>query len=326
MRFVLFAFGSAFATAFLLTPLCRAWARHRGMLDIPGDASSHTVPTPRNGGIAIVAGIAVALFATGALQAPGAARLLGPALAVVIVSQLDEVRPIRRLYRLVVHILIAIVAAFLLPPMIHPLFPLFVVFWLVGAINGFNFMDGLNGLSSSAAIVSGLTLATLAIRNGDTFGAVLGFAIAGGAAGFLPWNAGGSIFMGDTGSATLGFLIAATTLHVASNGVPLIAAALPLLSFVSDAFLAVIRRAMKGERFFATRHKSHFYQLLNQSGFSHLAVTSIWTMLMFSAGAAALVYEQLETPLRAAVVAGVALLHALVFAAIAWYRPRPQIS
>lgn len=324
MRFVLFAFGSAFVTAFLLTPLCRAWARQRGLLDVPNDVSSHSVPTPRNGGIAIVAGIAVALFASGALRSPDAARLLGPALAVVIVSQLDEIRPVRRLYRLIVHVAIAIVAALILPPVIHPAF---MAFWLVGAINGFNFMDGLNGLSSSAAVVCGLTLAALGIRNGDSLGAVLGLAIAGAAAGFLPWNMpAGSIFMGDTGSATLGFLIGATTLHVAANGVPLLAAALPLLSFVSDAFLAVVRRAAKGERFFATRHKSHFYQLLNQSGFSHPGVTAIWTMLMTSASVAALVYEQLDTPGRAAIVAAVVLLHALVFTAIAWYRPRPQNS
>lgn len=321
---------AAFAVAFVLTPALRAWARRRGLLDVPNDASSHQVPTPRNGGFAIVAGILIGTAAAGSWRGEGALALLASSFLVALLAAVDEFRPLPRLFRFFAQLALAVVPVVLsralaparvdLAGLVVPLGVLaipFVVVWLVGALNGFNFMDGLNGLSSSAAIVSGCTIAVLGIRHGDIVATATGAAIAGAAAGFVPWNLpSGSIFMGDVGSATLGFLIGLCALHLASIGVSFTAAALPLLSFVSDAALAVIRRAAKGERFFATRHKSHFYQRLNQQGWSHAAVTGVWAVMMALTGVAAVLYDR-SPQLRPMLIAGVVLLHAAVFGAIA---------
>jgi Fuc2NAc and GlcNAc transferase len=325
----------AFAVSVIATPLCRAFALRRGLLDVPNDASSHAIPTPRNGGVAIVTGLAIAAIVV--LRSAAGWALLAPALAMAALAAVDELRPLPRGPRLVLQVGIAVGALAVLPSLIPRqleiggvVVPLgiagaaFALVWLVGAVNGFNFMDGLNGLSSSAAIVCGVTAAILSLRHHDAPGAVLGLAIAGGAAGFLPWNLpSGSIFMGDVGSATLGLLLGAMVLYLTSIGVPFGAAMLPLASFVSDALLAVIRRAVKGERFFATRHRSHFYQLLNQQGWPHAAVTAVWAVLMLLSAGAALAYEALSATGRMAALASIAAMHALVFSAIVLRRRPP---
>jgi len=318
----------SFATACALTPACRGWARRRGLLDVPNDASSHDVPTPRNGGFAIVPGLVAGAVAAGVWRHDGGMLLVVMALAIAAFAAIDEFHPMSYKLRFVCQILLAVIpviAARDLAPERVELLPLgalaipFVIFWLVGSLNGFNFMDGLNGLSSTAAIVSGVTISILGMLHGDGAAAIIGAAIAGAAAGFLPWNLpSGSIFMGDVGSATLGFLIGLSVLHLTRAGVPFFAAALPLLSFVSDAFLAVIRRAATGERFFSTRHRSHFYQRLNQQGWSHAAVTGAWAVLMTAAGAAAVVYDRFGSSPRATIAIGAVIaLHAAVFTAIA---------
>ena len=330
MNSALVAAAVAFATACVLTPVFRAWARRRGLLDVPNDASSHQVPTPRNGGFAIVLGILAGTAAAGGWREHGAV-LIGCAFLVAAFTAIDEFKPLPRLLRLVVQVGLAALP-FVLAPELAParieILPLglfaipFAVLWLVGALNGFNFMDGLNGLASAAAIVSGITISVLGVVHGDAPATVIGAAIAAAAAGFVPWNLpSGSIFMGDVGSATLGFLIGLCVLHLTRIGVPFLAAALPLLSFVSDAFLAVVRRALKGERFFATRHKSHFYQRLNQQGWSHAAVTGAWTVLMGASGVAAVLYDRMPGS-RVVLIVAVVLLHAAVFGTIAMRHQR----
>jgi UDP-GlcNAc:undecaprenyl-phosphate/decaprenyl-phosphate GlcNAc-1-phosphate transferase len=325
MNSALPAAAVAFVTACVLTPLFRGWARRRGLLDVPNDASSHQIPTPRNGGFAVVLGILAGTAAAGGWRDQGAV-LIGCAFLVAAFAAIDEFKPLPRMSRLVGQIALAVLP-FVLAPSLGPsrieVLPLsifaipFGVLWLVGATNGFNFMDGLNGLASSAAIVSGVTIAILGSLHGDAATTIIGAAIAAAAAGFVPWNLpSGSIFMGDVGSATLGFLIGLCVLHLTRIGVPFLAAALPLLSFVSDAFLAVVRRALKGERFFATRHKSHFYQRLNQTGWSHAAVTGTWTVMMALTGVAAVLYDRMPS-LRVMLIVAVVLLHAAVFGTIA---------
>ena len=326
---VLASCATAFLIAFLLTPFLRDFARRRGALDVPNERSSHRVPTPRNGGIAIVCGIAVAAIMFLRRDADRtAAVILGGALATALAAAADEWRPLPYWLRLAMQIGIAVVppaaAGLLLHSIALPFasfsagwiaLPL-TLFWIVGVVNAYNFMDGLNGIASLEAVVCGATMALLALRHGDAAGAALAAAVAGAAAGFLPWNLRGSIFMGDIGSATLGFLFALMALRLVVEGESIVAAALPLAPFLLDTALTLVRRILKRERFYEA-HRSHFYQRLNQLGWPHAAVSVLWAALAAACGAAALAYGGWSDSTRGAVLAAVVLVHAGLFAAIA---------
>ena len=322
---ILVSCTAAFAISLVLTPLLRAWARHRGALDHPNERSSHRTPTPRNGGVAIVCGfLAAAWWRTDHI----AAVVLVGALATAIAAAIDEWRPVPHVLRLSLQIAIAtgtaVVAGLLLRSMALPfatlqaawlLLPVTIV-WIVGVVNAYNFMDGLNGIASIEAIVCGATMALLALQHGDTAGAIVASSMAAAAAGFLPWNLTGSIFMGDIGSATLGFVFAVSALRLAADGVSFVAAALPLAPFLLDTAITLVRRALNGEILFQA-HRSHFYQRLNQLGWPHGAVSMLWGALAAGCGAVALAYDGWSDALRAAALVAIVAVHAILFAIIA---------
>jgi len=317
--------AAAFILAWLLTPLLRAWALRRGALDIPNERSSHRMPTPRNGGIAIVCGVVAASL----WRADRTALIvLAGALASATAAAVDEWRPVPHVLRLSLQVAIAtgtaVIAGLLLTSLSLPfatidwvwlLFPLTLV-WIVGVVNAYNFMDGLNGIASIEAIVCGAAMALLALRQGDVAGAVLAASLAGAAAGFLPWNLTGSIFMGDIGSATLGFAFAVTALRLAADGVSFAAAALPLAPFLLDTAVTLVRRAFAGEVLFHA-HRSHFYQRLNQLGWAHGAVSVLWGALAAGCGAVALAYDGWTDALRAVALLVIVAVHAILFTVIA---------
>jgi UDP-N-acetylmuramyl pentapeptide phosphotransferase/UDP-N-acetylglucosamine-1-phosphate transferase len=311
----------SFALAFALTPLFRALAIRAGRLDLPTHRSSHTVPTPRNGGYAIVLGIAGA-FAVLARVLDRQLLILGlAALAAAILAWADERFTVRPLLRLVLQIAIAAVAVtaggLVLTriagvPLLWLAVPV-TLFWLVGVLNGFNFMDGINGIASVEAMVCGVALAALLARQGDTATAAIAFGVAAAAAGFLPWNLpSGSIFMGDTGSTALGLSLALLVVRAAAGDASFVAAALPLLPFLLDTSLTILHRARRREHLFEA-HRSHYYQRLNQLGYSHALVTSVWGALAVACATAALVYDALPVGGQVVAVGAVGALHALLF-------------
>jgi UDP-N-acetylmuramyl pentapeptide phosphotransferase/UDP-N-acetylglucosamine-1-phosphate transferase len=328
--------AAAFVVAVVLTPVLRNAARRRGYLDVPNDASSHTVPTPRNGGFAVLAGIVLG-FMTIAFE-PQAWKTLLVVLCCAALPIVDEFHPLSRVLRFVIQFALALAAVLFLelgPRVvalsstmhvnIGVLGSALAVIWIVAVLNTYNFMDGLNGLASSAAVWAGLTAAFLGFHTHDAIVGVLGVSVAAAAAGFIPWNVpSGSVFMGDVGSATLGLVLALVSLRLVCDGVPAPAALLPLLSFCSDAFVTIIRRALKGERFFATRHRSHFYQLLNQQGWSHTAVAALWSGLMIFTGAAAIGFAFYLKPLAGVLALGAVIVaHVAVFA---WVASRQRVA
>lgn len=319
----------AFMVAVILTPLLRNAARRRGYLDIPNEASSHTVPTPRNGGFAIFTGLVCAfLFVR---TDSGAARYLCVIVLNAALPAIDEFKPLPRGFRLVAQLVLSIVTVLWLGLGPHTLAlpygttvpvgavgAVLAVVWLVAVVNAYNFMDGLNGLSSSAAILCGAATAVIAWQHGDPVASLIAAGLAAGAAGFLPWNLpSGSVFMGDVGSTSLGFVLALLSLRLVQHGASPIAALLPLLSFCSDAFLAIIRRAAKGERFFATRHRSHYYQWLNQQGWTHSRVTGLWDLLIASAAVLAVAWESLPDQAKLTGLGAVIAVHGAVFVWVA---------
>jgi len=333
MSGALVALATAFTIAVILTPLLRRVAHRVGYLDVPGTNSSHEIPVPRSGGYAIVLGIIVATLVAGGPGDRDMAVILAGAAALAVVAAIDELRALPRFGRFVVQILIAaaiaygghvILARISLPYGIDvrlgTLAGVAAIVWVVGMINAYNFMDGLNGMASVEGIVCGIAFALLSLSIDDSAGAIVAAAAAGACAGFLPWNLpSGSIFMGDVGSAGLGFLFALLSLRLASIGVPFVATALPLTPFLFDSSITVLRRAAAGERFFATRHRSHFYQRLNRTGVSHGQVTMVYGLLALVSSAVALTYTTVADGLKAIMLLGVLAMH---IALAAWVTAR----
>jgi UDP-N-acetylmuramyl pentapeptide phosphotransferase/UDP-N-acetylglucosamine-1-phosphate transferase len=172
-------------------------------------------------------------------------------------------------------------------------------------------MDGLNGIAGLTALVTGATMTALALRNGDLTSAPLAASVAAAAAGFLPFNMpSGSIFMGDTGSGTFGLIFGALVLHMQRSDTFPVAAALPLTPFILDTAVTVVRRALRGERFFSTPHRSHYYQRLHQMGWSHMAVTALYGGMTAGSAAVALSYEGLTPSGQAVAVLALLAVHA----------------
>lgn len=233
----------------------------------------------------------------------------------------DDLKPLPRHFRLVAQIALGAVAVWIVQPSSRAIelpflgnidvgllaFPI-LVFWVTGVTNAFNFMDGINGIASLEALVCATTLGILMMTGGDESGALVATTIAGAAAGFLLWNLGGSIFMGDVGSAGLGFLLSLLAIR-ASNVTYGIAAILPLFPFLFDSTVTLLRRAARGEKWFSTPHRSHFYQRLVVSGLSHVTVSLTYAFLAVICSAVALVYGTLSDSGRFAGLVMLLLVH-----------------
>lgn len=260
-----------------------------GVIDQPNARSSHLQPTARGGGLGFVATwiLGWLLFRPafdGSWILPG---LLGAALFLAVVSFLDDVRSLSVWLRLGAQGLVALVGLLLLKPAWPDvaLLPQLLAWsaawvWLVGYTNAFNFMDGINGLAALQAVVSAAGMAGVALAAGGhaTEPSVwLALLLSGSVAGFVPYNfPRAKMFMGDVGSAPLGFLLAAASLWIArDHGCSLL---LPLMAlqagFVLDTGVTLLRRCWRGERIFQA-HREHFYQRLVRSGWSHTAATSL---------------------------------------------------
>jgi UDP-N-acetylmuramyl pentapeptide phosphotransferase/UDP-N-acetylglucosamine-1-phosphate transferase len=283
---LLCAIGSA-----LFTALAVDYGHRRGLVDQPGQRRSHAQPTPRGGGIGIVASVLVVLAALavrGQLPALPAAGLGVALAAVAAVGWWDDHRPLPASLRLAVHGLAAGLFLAVLP-MDLPALPAAalgtaLLLVLVAAINVCNFMDGINGLAASQAalIAGGLAIAFLA--TGSPGWALLAAALLAACAGFLPFNLPRArIFLGDVGSGALGLLVGVLLLVAWLRGaLPLPALLLLPSAFALDAGLTLLGRVRAGKRW--TRpHREHLYQWLVRSGASHAGVTTGyagWTLCM----------------------------------------------
>ena len=265
------------ATRVLIPLLCR-----RGVLDRPNERSSHSAPTPRGGGLALVGSVllAWALLARGALVPPGVIGISLAAVFLAVVCWIDDLRGLSPILRLLAQGVAAAIGVFVLSGDHQPVDGLVgrLAYCITGLvwvwwINLFNFMDGIDGIAGSeaAAIAAGLILFALFGAGADPGLALLAAAIFGAAIGFLVWNwSPARIFLGDVGSAPVGYLLGFLLLGAALNGHWKIAVILPLY-FLADATITLLRRLLRGERVWQA-HRQHFYQLAVRRGFGHAAV------------------------------------------------------
>ena len=285
---IIYTLSAALLSA-ALTGRVRALAVRHGVMDLPNARSSHSAPTPRGGGVAIVLCVTfglVTLVLLGRLDADLFFALSGGGLAVAAIGFLDDRRPLSARTRLVVHTLAAVWALLWLgglPPIRlggqliafgwagYPLGALAII-WV---LNLFNFMDGIDGIAASEALFIALGGALLSGALGLPGGLVLTLALFGAAClGFLTWNwPPARIFMGDVGSGYLGYFIAVIALvsgRYNSVGLPvyLILGGL----FFADATVTFLRRLVRRDPVHLP-HRSHAYQWLARRWHSHQRVT-----------------------------------------------------
>lgn len=279
MKSVLFLSFLILSCSYFMTWIFRNISQKRNILDIPNERSSHTIPTPRGGGLAIVIawyiGISV-LFLMGLLNRSLYFALLS-GLLLACTSLVDDVINLRPSIRLVAQI-ITVLVAFIFLQGIRPvpifgmdIFPSFILYaitiiGMVWFINLFNFLDGIDGYASIEAI-------TLVLAYYLFTGHNINLILIASVLGFLIWNwPKAKIFMGDVGSTQLGFIIVVLGVYFHNESELSIIYWLILSApFWFDATLTLFRRWRNKEKL-SQAHRKHIYQRLVQSGFSHLRV------------------------------------------------------
>ncbi|HEX4242766.1 MAG TPA: glycosyltransferase family 4 protein [Steroidobacteraceae bacterium] len=272
-----------------VTDAVRRHALRHSILDIPNARSAHAVPTPRGGGLAIVATFMCAvafLMAIGMLRAGVAWVLLLGGGSIALVGYLDDRRPMPALVRFCVHLGAAALGVFVLGGVaeeslrhvgLHGIWAggalaLVVLSW---STNMFNFMDGIDGIAGSEAVFAASAGALINWRFGGDPGLTGTMLILAAATlGFLIWNwPPARIFMGDAGSGFLGFTLALLGLAASRAGpMPIEVWAILGAVFLVDATVTLITRAARGEPWFEA-HSSHTYQALARRWNGHLRVT-----------------------------------------------------
>lgn len=272
-----------------LTALLRRYALARSLMDIPNARSSHSQPTPRGGGVAIVVAFLLGLCVASAtgldLSAEIYYSLLGSGSAIALLGFLDDHGHIAARWRLLGHFAAAAWALFWLgglPPLVilgHSvdfgwLGYLLASLYLVWLLNLYNFMDGIDGIASIEAICVCLGGALLYVLHGYTDAAVLPLLLSFAVAGFLYWNfPPAKIFMGDAGSGFLGVVLGVLSLQAAWIDQSLLWGWLILLGvFVVDATFTLLRRLLRGDKVYEA-HRSHAYQYASRQFGRHLPVT-----------------------------------------------------
>ena len=253
----------------LLTPLVRSASLALGLVDAPGGRKVHSGLVPRTGGLAVagaavlsLTGVWLAQRSTGQSAvslAPVAPILLGAGL-IFAIGLFDDLRTLPVWPRVAIQVLAAgsVMSAGLLIERVTVAGTTWelgraswvvTLVWIVGLTNAFNLIDGLDGLASGIAAIAGTTCATILIWRGHVAEAMLLAALVGAALGFLVYNsAPASIFLGDSGSLTFGFILSTTAITGWQKGATALAAGVPLLIFalpIADAVAALFRRARR---------------------------------------------------------------------------------
>jgi UDP-GlcNAc:undecaprenyl-phosphate/decaprenyl-phosphate GlcNAc-1-phosphate transferase len=250
----------AFLASFGLTPFVRLLALRGGAIDRPDARKRHVQPTPKLGGVAVIAGFVLALGRRPLLDHEMLAIAVA-ALALMFAGAIDDTHGLSASMRLGLQLVCAgAVITFgvrlnLLPGPAGLVVNILLSFlWIVGITNAYNFIDGIDGLAASLGAVIAILLAAAGQGVGQPALASVALALAGALLGFLPHNLRvgrpAAIFLGDSGSASVGFLLAALAIKEDwAQGEPLVALAAPMLIFsvlIYDMVQTTVTRILSG--------------------------------------------------------------------------------
>lgn len=320
--------------SYILTSIMRKYSLANGVMDIPNGRSSHTVPTPRGGGLSIVALSLLSVLLLVAGQSlpikTGLAFLLGGS-SVALVGWIDDKYDLGACVRFAVHVAssvwtlmmlgglpsISIGTTTLASPVILSVLAAVGVVW---SINLFNFMDGIDGIAGVQTVCVGFGGGFLLLLSGEIGLARCMFALGAAALGFLVLNwHPAKIFMGDVGSGFVGYYVAAVAIASENaSEVPILLWVVLMAVFAVDATATLVYRTINRYPW-AEAHRTHVYQLAVQNGLSHNRVSIIVGIV--DATLVAIAYLGLRQPEHVAVIARVTL--AAVF--IAWLLLRRRL-
>ena len=302
------ALFTAFLVSLVSTPVVRSLAFRMGAVDVPRDGRRmHDHPIPRMGGLAIFFGFILSVLVFLPLTADLRGMLLG-SVVIVILGIFDDIRSLPALPKFFVQIgaaLIAVLAGnridFLSNPNIfsQDLFwelgllavPI-TALWIVGITNAVNLIDGLDGLACGVSTISSMTMLVIALSVAEPDVAVLMAALSGACIGFLPYNLNpAKIFMGDTGSTFLGFVLAVVSIQGLFKYATIISFAVPFLMLglpIFDTCFAILRRVSHGQSPMKP-DRGHIHHRLIDMGFTQKQAVAVLYVISAILGLSAVV-------------------------------------
>jgi len=288
--------------SFVLTRYVRDFASRRGWVAVPSqERHLHASPLPRFGGVAIFVSFSLSILAAAvmasyvpqlhaALSLKTLLTILAPASLVFLLGFYDDLHSVGPYVKFAVQALAATMLflgglRILNIPVLfgqHEL-PWFLglpvtILWVLAITNAFNLIDGLDGLAAGSALFSTLVAFVVALLNGYSLVTVMTIALAGAILGFLRYNFNpATIFLGDSGSLFIGFLLSALALAGAQKSPTIVAVAIPVVSFglpILETALSILRRLISGRPVF-TADREHIHHKLLQHGLTHRQVVIV---------------------------------------------------
>lgn len=324
------AFASAFAITLVATPFAKWISIKCGAIDYPKDRGVHKKPMPRMGGVAIVLGFTVTVlmifFFDRGMSTKQFVGFLSGALLIAALGVLDDMKNLPAKLKFCVQIVAALIVIFsgiqinvVLWPVTAALqkfsIPITLV-WIVGVTNAVNLIDGLDGLAAGVSSIAALSLMVLCIMTGSNTAVVLTAALAGACLGFLPRNFNpAEIFMGDTGSTFLGFVLSVTSILGVFKGYALLAVSVSVLCLglpVFDTIFAMLRRMAKHQSIMQP-DRGHLHHRLIDRGFTQKQAVLILYAISFCLGCLAIFISFKDSRIIVVVLLTVILLSFIIY-------------
>lgn len=303
------AFIISLSVSYIITPMVRKAAIKADFLDHPKDNKVHAHPTALLGGVAIyIAFISGILFTLKVTTDPRLVSMLAGATLLLVVGLIDDRMGMMPEMKLLAQVLAAmlVVKSGVRIDFIHNYYlnTVFTYLWIVGITNSFNLLDNMNGLSAGIAVIAAVFFGTVVWMTGQMEVALVSFAVAGSSLGFLRHNfPRASIFMGDSGSMIIGFLLASTAVMgswcthflTTSLAMPVLILAYPIF----DTTLVTVMRLVEGRSVFqgGKDHSSHRLALL---GLKKTKAVLVIYLICTALGSSALLVRHLS--LRASII------------------------
>ncbi len=290
---LILCFSLAFGVSLAATPFVRILAHKIGAIDMPDARRVHDHPIPRMGGLAIFYGFLISLlcFARVDMQLKG---IIIGALVIVAVGIVDDVKQLGAKIKFVAQLAVALVVVAHGVVIEYISVPSFInetgilslgyfaipitLLWIVGVTNAVNLIDGLDGLAVGVSSIATFSLFFIAILAGEMQVALITAALAGGCLGFLPYNFNpAKIFMGDTGSTFLGYILSIVCIQGLFKGYVVISFIIPFLILglpIFDTAFAIVRRIWNKKPIMAP-DRGHLHHKLMDMGFSQKQTVAI---------------------------------------------------
>lgn len=338
---MLLAMAVAAIFSFAATPVVKSLAYKVGAIDVPKDnRRMHKVPIPRMGGLAIFLAFLFSVLVFAQIDRQLQGILLG-AVMIVILGVMDDIMALKALPKLIVQILAAGIAVyhgcviqfFSNPNVFSDVmylnlgwlsYPVTII-WIVAITNAVNFIDGLDGLAAGVSAISTAALTVIALMVAETNIAIILSALFGACLGFLPYNMNpAKIFMGDTGSTFLGYILATLSVTGLFKMYAVISFAVPFLILgvpIFDICFAFLRRIAHGQSPM-TADRGHIHHRLIDMGFSQKQTVAIAYLLTAILGLAAVLLTS-SGELKALILIGSILVVGAIGVRVIFYHHEP---